>query len=219
MVNKMNCNQLAGSLDRYLDRDLPDADRTVLDRHVQDCAICQGLLAREQRMRRALRQLPVPEPGTDFYRRAMAGATQPARPARLAHWKVGATAAIAASLATWFMVPHISDVTVPQAEAPVATVTMAMNETRTIHLVFNSRSGIDDARLRLQLPPGIELANHGDRREFRWKTRLRPGNNTMPLELVVRDGAGGDLIAQLSHAGDQKTFRVKVTIFTRSNNA
>lgn len=215
----MNCNQLARCLDQYMDRDVPDADRIVLDQHIQDCATCQGMLAREQRMRQALRQLPVAESRADFYGRAMENAMRPARPARTAHWMVATTAALAASVATWFFTGHFSQLAAPPAVSPVATVTMAIHETRTINLVFNSAAAMDDARLSLRLPPGVELAQYRNRQDFRWKTHLHPGTNTLPLDLVVRDGVGGDLVARLSHAGKHKIFRVKVTVFTRSNNA
>ena len=213
----MDCNQLAGCLNEYMDREIPDPERVVLDQHIQGCACCQGLLAREQRLRLALHQIPVAGPRADFYRHAMTRAVQPMRPAHRVHWVAAATAALAASVATWFITGHFTAVMTPQTMSPVATITMAMDETRTVKLVFNSESAIDDAQLSLQLPAGIELASHGDRRQFRWKTHLNPGNNILPLNLVVRDGAGGDLVARLSHAGDHKTFRVKVTVFPRSN--
>jgi hypothetical protein len=213
----MNCNQLASCLNEYMDREIPDPDRIVLDQHIQGCASCQGLLAREQRLRQALHQIPVAGPSADFYRHAMAGAVQTARPARRAHWTAAATAALAASVATWFVTSHFLAVTESQTASPVATITMAMDEARTVNLVFNSESAIDDARLSLRLPPGVELASHRNRQEFRWKTHLHPGNNVLPLDLVVRDGSGGDLIASLSHAGDHKTFRVRVSILSRSN--
>lgn len=213
----MDCNQLARCLNEYMDREIPDSERVVLGQHVEGCASCQGLLAREQRLRLAMHQIPVAGPSADFYRHAMTRAVQPLRPTRRVHWMAAATAALAASVATWFITSHVSAVMTPPTVSPVATITMAMDEPRTVKLVFNSESAIDDARLSLQLPPGVELASHRDRREFRWKTHLRPGNNILPLDLVVRDGAGGDLVARLSHAGDHKTFRVRVTVFSRSN--
>jgi len=215
----MNCNQLARCLDQYMDRDVPDADRIVLDQHIQDCASCQSLLAREQRLRQVLRQLPVAEPRADFYGRAMARAMQPERPAHRANWKVATTAALAASVVAWFGIGHYSQLAEPPTVSPVATVTMAIHETRTIHLVFDSETAMNDARLSLRLPPGVELAQYRDRQDFRWKTQLHPGKNTLPLDLIVRDGVGGDLVARLSHEGNYKIFRVKVTVFTRSNNA
>jgi hypothetical protein len=218
MVDEMTCNQLALSLDQYMDGEVLGLDRAALDRHIQQCAVCKKLLAREQRLRQDLRQLPAAEPSPDFFRNAMANTVRAGRRTRTATWLVATTAALAASLATWFVIGQFSGLAAPKADSPVATVTMAMDETRTIQLVFNSERAIDDARLSLQLPPGVELAKHGDRQHFNWKTRLHPGNNTLPLELVVRDGAGGDLVARLTHAGDQKTFRVKVTIATRSNH-
>ena len=218
MMNEMTCNRLAQCLDQYVDGDVPRIDRAALEQHIRDCAFCQGLLLREQQMRQVLRQLPVPEPRPDFYGRAMAQVMQTRRRARLANGTVATAAALAASLATWFIVGHFSELTAPRVDSPVAAVTMAIDETRTIQLVFNSEHAIDDARLSLLLPPGVELVNHRNRQHFHWKTRLHPGNNTLPLQLIVRDGAGGDLVARLTHAGDQKTFRVKVTILSRSSN-
>lgn len=219
MVNEMHCDRLERCLDQYMDRDVPEADRAALDQHIDECATCQGLLAREQRLRNAMRQLPVAEPQADFYARAMARAAQAAPATRRMHWRFAAAAALAASIATWFVVGHFTQPVAPTSASPVATVTMAVNEARTIQLVFDSATAVKDARLSLKLPPGVELANHRDRRDFRWKTQLRAGKNTLPLDLVVRDGVGGDLVARLSQGSDFRIFKVKVTVFTRSNNA
>ena len=215
----MSCNILACCLDAFVDRELPDAERSQIERHAAECAACGALLAREQQLRQALRQLPLPEPDAAYLDRAFARARHPELRVRNANWKVVATAALAASVATWFVAGHFTPALMPQADKPVATVSMAIHETRTIHLVFESATAIESAELRLSLPPGVELAQHRNRQEFAWKTRLRAGKNWMPLQLVVRDGSGGDLVARLSHEGMQKTFRVKVTVPMRSTNA
>jgi hypothetical protein len=130
---------------------------------------------------------------------------------------VAATAALAASAATWFVTGHISPTTAaPPMATPVATVTMTRQEIRTIQLVFNSEAAMNDAQLSLQLPSGVELARHRNRRDFLWNTRLQTGKNILPLDLVVREGAGGELVARLSHAGKMKTFRINVAVSTRS---
>lgn len=213
----MDCNRLARSLDSYMDHDLPDADRVALEEHIPGCACCQNLLLREQRLRQRLQLSPVPQ-RRGFYAMALARATQPRLPSRFSTWKAATAAALAASVATWFLTGNLLQLQQPEAVSPVAGVTMAMYESRTINLVFDSATDIANARLALTLPSGIELASHGHRRSINWKTQLRAGRNVLPLDLVVRGGSGGNLVARLSSEGKEKTFRMQFTIAKRSNH-
>jgi len=94
----------------------------------------------------------------------------------------------------------------------MASVTMTLQETRTIRLVFAAPADMSDASLSLSLPPGVELAGHEGRHEIRWKTSLQRGKNVLPLKLVAREGSGGELVAHLEHGDRQKTFRVRVMV-------
>jgi hypothetical protein len=96
--------------------------------------------------------------------------------------------------------------------AEVPTVALTPGEPRTVHLVFDTRTALDEVELTVDLPAGVELVGHvGERRIVR-HTALAAGSNALPLTLVVQEGRGGQLAARLRHAGDQKTFVVDLTV-------
>ncbi len=105
----------------------------------------------------------------------------------------------------------------PRARRALETpsVDLTLGEPRTINLVFASRAALDDVELTVDLPPGIELATRpGDRRVVS-RTALAAGDNALPLTLVARDGAGGQLAARLRAADDRKVFVVDVRVAPR----
>ncbi len=62
------------------------------------------------------------------------------------------------------------------------------------------------------LPQGIEVEGFAGSREITWMTSLNAGKNVLPLTLIATSPQGGELLATLRHEGDDKTFRVKVTV-------
>ena len=96
------------------------------------------------------------------------------------------------------------------AEAP--TVTLTLGEPRTINLVFDSRAALADVEFTVDLPPGIELAEHAGERRIIGRAMLTAGDNALPLTLIARNGGGGQLAARLRHGGDQKVFVVDLTV-------
>jgi hypothetical protein len=91
-------------------------------------------------------------------------------------------------------------------------VTLAVGETRTINLVFGSRAALEDVTFTVDLPPGIEIAEHPGERRVVGRTALAGGDNALPLTLVARGGHGGQLAARLEQRGDQKVFVVDITV-------
>ena len=91
-------------------------------------------------------------------------------------------------------------------------VTLTVGEPRTINLVFGARAAVADVELTLDLPPGIELATHPGQRRVVARMQLAGGDNALPLTLVARGGAGGQLAARLAQPDEQKTFVVDVTV-------
>lgn len=211
-MNAMSCTRLSDCLDAYLDGDLPAAELQQVEDHLRSCTACSDLLARERALERTLHAQPVNEPSAGFFEQAIArAASEGTRSRRRTTWAVGLGAALAATLAMWFVVPHLRAPEQAQP-SPVAIVTLTLNEVRTVNLVFASATEIQNARLSLSLPPGVALASHQGRQEVRWKTRLRAGKNVLPLELVLQEGSGGNLIARLDDGRQQKTFYVRVAI-------
>ena len=96
------------------------------------------------------------------------------------------------------------------AETPAVTLTIG--EPRTINLVFDSRAPLADVEFTVDLPPGIELAEHPGERRIVGQARLTAGDNALPLTLVARSGGGGQLAARLKQGAEQKVFVVDVTV-------
>ncbi len=212
-MKTMTCKQLEEKLDDYLDRTLDDADTALLDKHKASCGNCQLLAERQLRLLEVLREygdLSVPAPDALFFDRALANAAQTAtRQQRKRSWRSGFASAIAAGLAIWFVsvvLINTPDTAVPLAALP--GITMALEEPRTINLVFSSASALDDATLTVTLPAGIELQGFEGQREVTWITSLKEGKNLLPLRLVATLPTEGVLLATLKHGEDDREFRL-----------
>jgi hypothetical protein len=100
--------------------------------------------------------------------------------------------------------------------APETTaVTLTIGEPRTVNLLFESRSAVEDVGFTVDLPAGIELMDRAGLRRVAWNTRLAAGNNLLPLTLVARGGRGGQLAARLEHGDSRKTFVVDLAVSAR----
>jgi hypothetical protein len=95
-------------------------------------------------------------------------------------------------------------------ETPAVTLTVA--EPRTINLVFDARAALADVEFTIDLPLGVELAEHAGQRRVVGHARLTAGDNALPLTLVARSGAGGQRAPRLRHGGEQKVFVVDLTV-------
>jgi hypothetical protein len=91
-------------------------------------------------------------------------------------------------------------------------VTLTVGEPRTVNLVFTARAALADVEFTVDLPPGVELAEHAGERRVVGRAKLTTGDNALPLIIVARGGVGGQLAARLRSGGDQKVFVVDVTV-------
>lgn len=100
--------------------------------------------------------------------------------------------------------------------APETTaVTLALDEPRSVNLVFDSRAPVGDVELTVDLPLGIEIVDRPGERRVVWHTTLAAGSNALPLTLVARSGMGGELAALLRHSDERKTFVVELDVEER----
>jgi hypothetical protein len=224
----MTCNRITAQLDDYLDGTLRGDRRADVHAHVEGCAECRAAVAGARRLQRALRAYPVEGPSAGYFDRALAAAraasAPAARPARV--WTVGISSALAAGLAVAVVgglllqdpeldrrasgAPGASEAAA--AASGVGGVRMAMHETRTVNLVFSANTELEGVSLTVDLPPGLELTGYAGLDRIRWTTRLQPGKNVLPLELVALGGAGGELVARLRHGEEEKVFTVRVAV-------
>lgn len=210
----MTCRQIETQLDEYLDGMLEGRAKADLERHTSECNDCARTLARATALKEKLTLLPVEGPAVGFFDEALrraADSQQTAKPkASVAGWYTGAIAAgIAAIAMVGLLVNPVEPVTPPQG---VAQLAMAIEETRTINLVFASEEALEQVSLTVELPAGVELANYPGQDRVLWSTRLQPGNNVLPLDLVALGGTGGELVATMRRDGKEKVFRVNIAV-------
>ena len=198
MTHSDHDNQLTGYLDSA---DQRDADQ----------------VARAERMRAAVAGQPVvgPEPGffdTALDVAAREGSRDRRRNARSRSWGIGLGSALAAGIAVWLVSGVLLKTPQLDRTDSMPGLTMAMNETHTVNLMFASADALEEATLVVQLPPGVEVAGYRGRSEIRWSTQMQQGKNVLPLALIATEGSGGELVARVEHGDKQKTFRLNINV-------
>ena len=211
----MTCNDLNNALDDYLDGRVDAAGTARLDQHVETCSECRHRVAEENHLRSALlayADSSVPQPAEGFFDRALIRATHNGSRKQRNRWMMtGFGGAIAAGFAVWLVAGMLlQSPTLPQTSIP--EITMALEEPRTVNLVFASADELVDATLTVILPAGLELAGFQGQSEVTWMTSLSKGKNVLPLKLIATMPLGGELMATLRHEDDDRTFRLQVTV-------
>ena len=154
----------------------------------------------------------MPRPDNGFYDRAVAKAIQVGSKRQRNRWVMtGFGGAVAAMLAIW-IVSGVFFASPDAVDEGVPTVTMALEQPRTLNLVFASTTALDNATMTVVLPDGIEIDGFGPQREVTWETSLQEGKNILPLTLVATRPVSGELLATLKHEDDYKTFRLRMTV-------
>ena len=219
----MRCSEVQNTFDDYLDGEIPTEKSWNLQQHVADCTACQTELETRRAIRQGLSELPVQGPSEGFFDRVfdqVEGAAaqepgrrrtdQPAARSMLSNSRRMAIAAVFAVVCATAFVVQQPFSGAPSSEIP--EVTIAMHEVTPVSLVFSAEGALEDARLSLQLPEGVELAGYSGRKAMSWKTDLEPGRNVLRLPLVGHLAATEEVIATLEHAEGTKTFRLKVKV-------
>lgn len=211
----MTCKLTAEQLDDYLTGDLHDAALRQFEQHLGECADCRQSVGNQRALQRQLAdygRASIPMPDAAFYDRAIARAVQTGAREQRKRWVMtGFGGALAAMLMIWV----VSGVffTATQLDDPaVPAVTMSLASPQTFNLVFSSATPLVDASMTVTLPEGIEIAGFAGQREITWRTSLREGENILPLTLVATTPVGGELLATLAHANDNKIFRLRVSV-------
>lgn len=168
----------------------------------------------DQEILELLKDYPMPTADAGFYDQALVRATHEGSRRQRNKWLLtGFGAAIAATLAVWVVggmllsSPQLAD-----DAAAIPGVTIALEQPRTVNLVFASATALDTATLTVTLPDGVELSGFPGQREVTWETSLNEGRNLLPLTLVALKPTGGELLARLEHDNRDRTFRLRVDV-------
>jgi len=209
----MNCTDLQHQLDDLIDGNLSTEAERALRTHALGCDTCRAELGRSEALQEALGALPVEPAAEGFEKRVLEYATaRSSSRARVVRGVGGALiAACAASVLTLALLGPHGQVPSSGHTVAVPVVAMTIDEPRKINLVFASNTAVDEVSLTVELPSGVEIAGYAGRREVRWRTSMQTGKNYLPLELVARESASGQLVARVRHGDAEKVFRVFVT--------
>ena len=206
----MLCEQVVNQIDEFLDGNLPVQEARALEAHVAQCDACAAELAARRALLSRLAELEVEEPDPEFFDDALTTALA-AAPQQQSKWlKVRHSLASAAAVLLIAGVTWQSGVFSNPSDVP--EITIALHEVTPIALRFSSAEDLQDARLSLQLPEGVALAGHTDRRAISWRTDLKAGNNVLELPLVGYVASTSRLTAELEHPNGSKSFELQVTV-------
>ena len=216
----MTCTLITEQLDDYLAGELAADQVASLDQHTSECASCQQIVVQQRSLQARLKEYgasSMPQPDAAFFDRALARAAQNGTKQQRNRWVLtGFGGAMEAALAIWmiggvfFNTPDFN--TPDMADPSVPGVTMALEEPRTVNLVFSSAEALANATMTVMLPPGVEIEGFQGQREITWMTSLKEGKNVLPLTLIATTPHGGELLATLQHEDDDRLFRVQVIV-------
>lgn len=225
----MHCNQVHEQLDEFLDGHLDSADALAVSAHLDGCVQCAGERSSREKVRTLMKALPIDKPEASFLKVAVdkAAADSEAPPAspdvignRRAtdtsrHWLgsgLGNALAAAFALVFFTAVFLMTGESSPTPSNDYPEVVLATDTVTPVKLMFESAQPLQDARLSLQLPVGIELLGYNDRSNLSWTTDLESGKNMLQLPLVGRISGSDLMIAKLEHPKGTKTFQLRLTV-------
>ena len=209
----MKCTDLQKYLDDHLDETTSLAEQKTIEEHIEHCVSCQQALEAHKTIRQALRSLPVEEASADFEAKVFTAVSS--------HYGAGSghsgnrfiagfATAMVASLALWFAstvyTPQLIQQT-PDEQAP-QMINLAMNQVRTVKLVFEVPTDLAEVTLSVELPENIELEGYAGQKQLIWQTNLNKGQNILALPIIATGNGQGELVAQLSYGNKTKQFHI-----------
>ena len=218
----MNCSEVENLLDDYLEtlpgEGLDDAQAAAVALHIQSCPACASELEARQLLRQRLKaeSLSSEGPSSGFLTQAVAQAAEAAaaesvtRPPR--RWPRTLSALAATLIAALLIGTVLVNPAGPAPETTLQSIHLATNTVTPVKLAFSSETALEDARLTLSLPVGVELMGYDGQTDLSWNTDLEEGTNVLRLPLIGRKAANDVLIARLEHPSGAKTFRLPVTV-------
>jgi hypothetical protein len=184
--------------------------RAAMD-HVAECSDCQAALRAIDALR-ALREEPTPLAGDAAIQRAVdtALAANPAQRYRRGFWAgLASGAALAATVAAVAVGVWLFG---NGGEASVGgpEVRVALNQRSDVTVTLESPEPLANAEVRVELRGAVELDGYMGQRELRWSTDLDRGINQLTLPVVALDASGGQVLVEVAHGRQRRTFVLDV---------
>jgi hypothetical protein len=155
--------------------------------------------------------IPVTLPSSDFKKRVFARVRHDYRHEYQSHYPMQFAAGVASvavfGLSLWLL-SGIQTSNPIDEKAPV--ITMSMNQSQPVRLMFDAETDIQQAELSVELPDNVRLAGYPGRKKLSWQTRLHKGQNVLELPVEATSEGRGGLRTQLSYNNKIKTFQFVV---------
>ncbi|MFC1523408.1 anti-sigma factor family protein [Thermodesulfobacteriota bacterium] len=206
----MECNEIRGMLDDYLDGYLSEEQQAIIISHLGTCRECS--LAHEEtlRFRQSLRNHEVP-PSTDSFSENVFVTvinTHRRRKRKQAFYAFGS--AVAACLVIWVVITATG--ILPGGSGMAPDMTLVMNEVKYIDVVFGSGSQLDEARLTVKVPDHLEIVGYQGIQELSWTTQIKKGKNYLTLPVRAVEAGKTVLEARVEHNKKTKTHTFHLLI-------
>ena len=198
----MQCRQFKSQIDWFLQTLGVGRKFDAMREHARECPACAGELKAEQDLRRCFVALPKPEAPPGFHERVLSrgivqGGERHARSRR--EWFRHSVPVLAAVCAAVFLAVWLWPAS-PQPAASTSEVALSLHQSRQVGFVFHVHHRIQNARIVVNLPEGVEI--HGRRaRRLSWRVDLNRGDNLLKLPLVARAPGNGIVSAEVIAAG------------------
>ncbi|MEF8794372.1 anti-sigma factor family protein [Thiohalorhabdus sp.] len=202
----MDCKTNRKFRDDYLDARLEPSLRQAVNAHLAECDQCAQAFREDRDLLGALQDLPVPPASEYLVERAMGQGARRERQ-RQRRWQAGGLA-VAAGLLIAVVLGLVTQKPLNGTQEP-PMVAVKPGQSQPVNLVFNSRRRMEGVTLSVEVPEGVEIANHPGKRRLNWQATLEPGQNLLRVPVIVR-GEGGVLRANIRHGGQQKRLNVRL---------
>lgn len=208
----MNCTDIEQHMDGFLDQELSALQTQAFEQHVSRCNACADRVSAERHLRSMLQDLPVPPSSPDFKKRVFARVREE-YPKETRHhpyampFATGFASVAIFGLSLWIY-SGMQSTTDHKEYAQVVTV--AMNQTQSLRLVFEAETAIEQAELTVDLPDNVRLVGYSGQNRLAWQTRLEKGQNVLELPVEVTGEGRGELLTQLSYHNRLKTYQFVV---------
>jgi len=203
----MKCEDVLSTLQR--DDARAELAKRAASEHLARCEDCRSA-AHALAVLRADRDLPIPLPSEDVFRRAIGAAVTGPLPSRSGFWLgVGVGAALAAGLALAVIVFRPAEVVAPPSSA-VPQIVLNVNQQREVSVALSSPEPLADAEIRIALRGEIALDGFDGQREVSWRTDLDRGVNQLTLPLIGLHAGSGQVLVEVQHGDKRRSFVVDV---------
>jgi hypothetical protein len=187
-------------------------DRAEAEAHVFACEMCRDALYAVEILK-AQEAISVPTPDPLLFARVMRTAAQQARvgpqAGRRGFW-LGAVVGGLLAAALVLAIVVLRGAEVPAVSSALPEIRLAVNETRNVSIALDSPRVLEHAEVRVLLSGAIGLAGFDGQRDLRWYTDLDAGVNKLTLPIVAFGADGGQLVVEVKHDDQRRTFVVNV---------